>query len=185
MVLDKIAAALEALGPQRLTRPHTPTRGAHLDVTVAPGQVRAFARAVRGHGFLIEDVTAVDATPEMMVVYHFAHPAQACRVQGRVLVDRSEPQVPSIREIFPGADWHERETHDFFGVVFQGHPDLTPFILPEESAGLKPLLKGEKNIKALGAVVPEFGAPAAEGEAAAPKPRPPKRDKAPAAEGDA
>ncbi len=182
MVLDALAAALEALAPQRLLRPDYPTRGVHLDVTVAPTQVRALATVAREHGFLLEDVTAVDAAPQLMVVYHFAHPEEACRLQGRTLVDREQPEVPTIRAIYPGADWHERETHDFYGVVFRDHPDLSPFILPEESAGLMPLRKGEKSLKALGAVVPEFAAP---GDGPAPKPRPAKKDPAPAAEGDA
>lgn len=182
MVLEALAAAIGVLSPQSLLRPNYQTRGVHLDATVAPAQVRALATVAREHGLLLEDVTAVDATPQLMVVYHFAHPGEACRLQGRTLVDREKPEVPTIREIYPGADWHERETHDFFGVVFLDHPDLSPFILPEESAGLRPLRKGEKGLKTLGAVIPEFATPGTEEP---PKPRPPKRDQAPAAEGDA
>ncbi len=38
--------------------------------------------------------------------------------------------VDTIRDLFPGADWHERETHEMFGIVFQGHPTLQPLYLP-------------------------------------------------------
>jgi NADH-quinone oxidoreductase subunit C len=48
--------------------------------------------------------------------------------------------LPTLSAIYPGADWHERETHDFFGVIFSGHPDLTPLLLPED-ADFHPLRK--------------------------------------------
>jgi NADH-quinone oxidoreductase subunit C len=41
--------------------------------------------------------------------------------------------VPSISEVFPGANWHERETHEFFGIRFLGHPNLSPLLLPEDA----------------------------------------------------
>ena len=189
MVLERIAEAVEKLVPEKLLRPDPKVRGAHLDVTVRPEQVRALAKAVRDHEFLLKDVTALDASPQMMVLYHFSHPDEHCTIQGRALVDREKPEIPTIREIFPGADWHERETHDFFGLVFLDHPDLTNLILPDESADLKPLLKDEKALKPLGALLPEFapeGAEApAEGEGEKPRPRPVKKEKAPKAEGEA
>ncbi|MEC7874305.1 MAG: NADH-quinone oxidoreductase subunit C [Actinomycetota bacterium] len=43
--------------------------------------------------------------------------------------------VDTIRDIFPGADWHERETHEMFGITFQGHPTLQPLYLPTEFEG--------------------------------------------------
>ena len=43
--------------------------------------------------------------------------------------------VDTIRDLFPGADWHERETHEMFGIVFQGHPTLQPLYLPTEFEG--------------------------------------------------
>jgi NADH-quinone oxidoreductase subunit C len=125
---------------------------------LAPDKVAEFAQALLGLGFLIEDLTCVDASPELMVVYHFAHPDELCRVAGRVLADRERPEVPSIHGIFSGANWHEREAHDFFGIVFTGHPDLSPLILPEDSGDLRPLRKAEADLKSLGAVIPEFAA---------------------------
>ena len=50
------------------------------------------------------------------------------------------PEIPTIANVYPGANWHERETHDFFGIRFLGHPDLTPFLLPED-ADYHPLRK--------------------------------------------
>lgn len=77
---------------------------------------------------------------EMEVVYDFNHYEECCRVTVRTRVARDNPDVPTISEIYPGANWHERETHDFFGIKFVGHPDLTPLLLPED-ADYHPLLK--------------------------------------------
>ena len=63
-----------------------------------------------------------------------------CRVTIRTRVPRSKPEVPTISQIYPGANWHERETHDFFGIIFVGHPYLVPLLLPED-ADYHPLLK--------------------------------------------
>jgi NADH-quinone oxidoreductase subunit C len=63
-----------------------------------------------------------------------------CRVMVRVLVPRSKPVVPTISGVFPAADWHERETYDFYGIHFQDHPNLTRILLPED-ADFHPLLK--------------------------------------------
>jgi len=51
--------------------------------------------------------------------------------------------VPTISAVFPGANWHERETHDFFGIRFAGHPNLIPLLLPED-ADYHPLRKDFK-----------------------------------------
>ena len=57
------------------------------------------------------------------VVYHFLSPSQNARV--RVTVETDErTQVPSLTELFPGADWFEREAYDLYGILFSGHPDL-------------------------------------------------------------
>jgi len=48
--------------------------------------------------------------------------------------------LPTISSVHPGANWHERETHDFFGVQFTGHPDMSPLLLPED-ADFHPLRK--------------------------------------------
>ncbi|MFY1635854.1 NADH-quinone oxidoreductase subunit C [Solwaraspora sp. WMMB335] len=53
----------------------------------------------------------------------------------RTRVPRADPVLPSVVDVFPGADWHERETHEMFGVRFDGHPGLTPLLLPPEFEG--------------------------------------------------
>jgi NADH-quinone oxidoreductase subunit C len=72
------------------------------------------------------DITALDwpgRERRFEVVYHLLSPQQNARVRIKVETDEATP-VPSIIEVFPGADWFERETYDLYGVVFTGHPDM-------------------------------------------------------------
>jgi NADH-quinone oxidoreductase subunit C len=74
----------------------------------------------------IIDITAIDwpsRERRFDVVYHFLSPKQNKRIRVKVEVDESTP-VPSIIEVFPGANWYERETYDLYGILFTGHPDL-------------------------------------------------------------
>jgi NADH-quinone oxidoreductase subunit C len=74
----------------------------------------------------VTDVTAVDypgRERRFDLVYHLLSPALNTRVRIKAQVDETT-QVPSIIEVFPGADWFERETYDLYGVIFTGHPDM-------------------------------------------------------------
>jgi len=87
-----------------------------------------------------ESPEAVLPEDEFEVVYDFNRYESLCRVTVRVRVPRSVAEVPMISSIYPGADWHERETHDFFGIRFAGHPCLKPLLLPDD-ADFHPLRK--------------------------------------------
>lgn len=117
-------------------------KGYHLSVTVAPGQVVQAAEIANRAGFALDCVTGVDwmAQGEMEVVYDYFHFESPLRLVVRARVPRAEPEVPTISSVYPGANWHERETHDFFGLRFAGHPNLKPFLLPED-ADFHPLRK--------------------------------------------
>ena len=89
------------------------------------------------------ETSAQDPIPqedELEVVYDFNLYAARHRVCLRVRTPRSNPQIHTIAEIYPIAHWHEREIHEFFGIVFIGHPYLIPLLLPED-AEYHPLLK--------------------------------------------
>jgi NADH-quinone oxidoreductase subunit C len=74
----------------------------------------------------IIDVTAIDwlgREKRFDVVYHFLSPKLNHRIRVKIETDEQTP-VASIIEVFPGADWFERETYDLYGVLFTGHPDM-------------------------------------------------------------
>jgi len=74
----------------------------------------------------IVDITAVDwpgRERRFDVVYHLLSPKHNVRVRVKIETDENTP-VASIIEVFPGADWFERETYDLYGIVFTGHPDM-------------------------------------------------------------
>ena len=117
-------------------------KGYHCEAAVSPDQVVAVAEQLDKEGLALDTITGVDwmAEGQMEVVYDYFHPAKALRVVVRTRIPRDNPEIPTILKVFPGANWHERETHDFFGIRFLGHPDLTPFLLPED-ADYHPLRK--------------------------------------------
>jgi NADH-quinone oxidoreductase subunit C len=72
------------------------------------------------------DVTAVDypgRERRFDIVYHLLSPTLNARVRIKMQANETT-QVPSIIDVFPGADWFERETYDLYGVIFAGHPDM-------------------------------------------------------------
>ena len=94
-------------------------------------------------GYFLEAISGVDwlDKQQLEVLYDYNRLGGAhCRVMVRTFVPRSEPVVPTIASVFPAADWHERETFDFYGVHFQDHPNLIRILLPED-ADFHPLLK--------------------------------------------
>lgn len=72
---------------------------------------------------------------ELHSVYHFLSITHNRRIRAEVAVPDADPHVPSIVSIYPTADWHERETWDFFGIVFDGHPALTRIEMPDDWPG--------------------------------------------------
>ncbi len=173
MILERIQNAIASVETVAVTAVDYPARGYHLDIQVEPGQLVAAVETLDKEGFFIEAITGVDLLtfdkakkkpvkkktdneapaeeetppppppPQMEVVYDFNHVEELCRVTVRVRLLRQNPEVPTISGIYPGADWHERETHDFFGIKFTGHPYLVPLLLPED-ADFHPLLKDFK-----------------------------------------
>ena len=117
-------------------------KGYDLDVSLPAGEVVSAAEFLGGIGFSLDTMTGVDwiAQNEMEVVYDYFHPASPLRIVVRTRVPRADPEVPTVSQVFPGANWHERETHDFFGIRFAGHPNLIPLLLPED-ADYHPLRK--------------------------------------------
>jgi NADH-quinone oxidoreductase subunit C len=83
-----------------------------------------------------------DAEPAFWMDYELRSMTQLHRLRVKVGMPAEDPHVPSVTPMFPTANWHERETFDFFGIVFDGHPELTRIMLPDDWEG-HPLRKDE------------------------------------------
>ena len=74
--------------------------------------------------------------PRFAVVYELLNMQEPARLRVKVPVPEAEtPKIASVVDIWPTADWHERETFDMFGIVFEGHPNLSRILMPDEWEG--------------------------------------------------
>jgi NADH/F420H2 dehydrogenase subunit C len=85
-------------------------------------------------------VDYLDRDPRFEVVVNLLSLEPPRRIRILVGVPGDDPTAPSITGVFPGADFYERETFDLFGIEFEGHPDLTRILLPDDWVGF-PLRK--------------------------------------------
>jgi NADH-quinone oxidoreductase subunit C len=114
--------------------------GYHLEVRLVVRGMRRVAREMKDRRFFLETITAVDFLEYFHLDYFFStyHEA-AFRVMARVKI-LPEVRPFSVWDIYPEANWLEREVYDFFGIRFQGHPDLKRIINPDDAIYF-PLLK--------------------------------------------
>jgi NADH-quinone oxidoreductase subunit C len=87
---------------------------------------------------LCSSVSGVDylGTPDRLhSVYHLTSMTYRRRIRLEVAVSVEDPHVPSVTSVYPTADWHERETYDMFGIVYDGHPGLTRILMPDDWEG--------------------------------------------------
>jgi NADH-quinone oxidoreductase subunit C len=98
-----------------------------------------------------------DAGRELHAVYHLLSITHNRRVRLEVAAPDADPHIPSVVAVYPTADWHERETWDFFGIVFDGHPALTRIEMPDDWPGhpqRKDYPLGGIDVEYKGAVIP-------------------------------
>ena len=69
------------------------------------------------------------------VAYHLTSMTYRRRVRLEVAVNAERPHVPSVTSVYPTADWQEREAYDMFGIIFEGHPNLTRILMPDDWEG--------------------------------------------------
>jgi NADH-quinone oxidoreductase subunit C len=72
---------------------------------------------------------------ELRAVYHLCSITHNRRIRVEVSAPDADPHIPSTVQVYPTHDWHERETYDFFGIVFDGHPALTRIEMPDDWEG--------------------------------------------------
>ena len=88
---------------------------------------------------LLADLCGFDRGPEeeprFEVNYHLFSTTRHHRLRLKVVLNEEDPRVPTVTGVWRTANWHERETYDLFGVIFDGHPDLRRILLPEDWQG--------------------------------------------------
>ena len=76
-----------------------------------------------------------DAGRELHAVYHMLSITHNRRIRLEVSAPDADPHIPSLTSVYPANNWHERETWDFFGIIFDGHPALTRIEMPDDWLG--------------------------------------------------
>jgi NADH-quinone oxidoreductase subunit C len=125
----------------------TPVQGA-LDVLLIVGRDDAHAvlEAAKNHARLkfdfLRNLSGVDYEAEgMEVVYHLYSYELRHNVTLKARLPADDLRIQSATDLWHAADWHEREARDMFGIVFEGHPNLVPILLPEDMLDHFPLRK--------------------------------------------
>ena len=96
-------------------------------------EIMTFCKNDLGFDYLV-DLTAVDnlgTNPRYEVVYELYSYSDSCHLRIKVGVDESEREVSSVVDLWPTANWHEREAFDMIGVTFSGHPDMRRILMWE------------------------------------------------------
>jgi NADH-quinone oxidoreductase subunit C len=87
---------------------------------------------------LLSDLSGTDypqRSDRIAVDYHLYSFDHNMRLRLKVRVPVEDPHVPTVTGVWPTANWHEREVYDFFGVRFDGHPNLVRILMPEDWQG--------------------------------------------------
>lgn len=117
--------------------------GEWLNVQVEPVQWKELARGLRNsamHFDYLFCLTCVDWKTHMTMVYHLSSTSHRHNIVVKAKVDRNQPEIETVCDIWRTAEFHEREVFELFGVVFLNHPDLRRLILTDDFEGF-PLRK--------------------------------------------
>ena len=114
-----------------------------LTLYVRPSELVAVAKTLRDEpGLRFELCLGVSGVHypehkdrELHAVYHLRSITHNRQIRLVVSVPNSNPHIPSIMSVYPTNDWHERETYDFFGIIFDGHPHLIRIMMPDDWQG--------------------------------------------------
>jgi NADH-quinone oxidoreductase subunit C len=98
-----------------------------------------------------------ETSRELHAVYSLLSITRNQRIRLEVCVSVKDPHIPSVVDVWAGANWHERETYDMFGIIFDNHPGLTRILMPDDWAGFpqrKDYPLGGIEIEYKGATIP-------------------------------
>jgi NADH-quinone oxidoreductase subunit C len=121
-----------------------PLEGNKIELRVPASKIREVVKMIdeQMDDALPETVHGVDLQEDKYnLIYIFWSHKYRLLCQLRVALEGETPDVETVSDIFPGLEWHERETHEMFGINFLNHPDLRLLLLPDELKGKYPLRK--------------------------------------------
>ncbi len=133
MALPKYSADLASIASRFEVQKKYEFRG-ETTLVVSPEaihEVAALCKNELGYSYLL-DLSGVDnfgEEPRFEVVYELYQLERGDHLRLKVLVSEDHLEVPSVSDIWPTADWHEREAYDMFGIKFSGHPDLRRILM--------------------------------------------------------
>lgn len=138
-------ALKERFGEKVLDLTEEPTVDAYIRVEAdVVGDLCLFLRDDEAMAFeSLACLSGVDYDDHLTVVYHLFSTSHKHSIVIKTEVGREDPHVPTVEHVWKVANWHERETYDMFGIVFDGHSDLVRILCPEDWEGW-PLRKDYK-----------------------------------------
>ena len=113
-------------------------------ITVAAETIREALGGLRADGYrLLTFLTCVDHLADSSkewpkrfeIIYQLRNLESREQLRVRAFVDGDPPKIDSVHDLYPPANWDERETYDLFGIVFNDHPDLTRILMPDDWVG--------------------------------------------------
>jgi len=115
-----------------------------IELVVPPNKIRDVVTMIdeEVHDALPESIFGIDLENDKYeLIYIFWSHSNRMLLQLRVSLEGERPEIDSTCDIFPGFEWHERETREMFGIEFKNHPDPRLLLLPDELEGVYPLRK--------------------------------------------
>jgi NADH-quinone oxidoreductase subunit C len=113
--------------------------GEWLNVLVPPEELTPFVKQLRsaeGLGFdYLFCLTCIDWKTHFTMVYHFSSTQYRHNIVVKAKIDRNNPEIETVSDIWRTAEMLEREVYDLFGVIFLHHPDLRRLIMPDDWEG--------------------------------------------------
>ena len=119
-----------------------PEKGYHYALETSPDKLPDIVRFFDEKRFYLECLLCTDYTDYLELVYLFNMHLSPCRVKVTLKIDPQQPVAPSMSSIYASAYWYEREIHEFYGVLFTGHPNMTYLFLHNDIHDY-PLRKGK------------------------------------------
>ena len=131
-MVEKIKAELKAtFADLAIAEESYPQSGYHLSVDLTAKDILNVARFFDGRGFYLAVELCVDYKDYLEIVYIFSIHSSLCKVKATLKLDPVQPVAPTLSGIFDCAYWYEREIREFYGVLFDGHPNMTYLFLHE------------------------------------------------------